>query len=277
MIKLFSKRLPEGKPFSNEEFSVSCHSCKASSARSKLIGCSYICPECGTYMRIPPEDRIRLIADEGSFAELNADVTSEDFLKFPGYQEKIDKAVKSTNAKSAVMTGVMRVGGLPCAVFVMDSRFIMASMGSAVGEKITRLFEYATKMKLPVLGITCSGGARMQEGIVSLMQMAKCSGAVRKHSDAGLLYTVLLTDPTTGGMTASIAMEGDITLAEPYALVGFAGRRVIEQTTGSVLPKDFQKSEFLLNHGFVDMIVPRYKQRATIALILRQHSKEANS
>ncbi|MGN1445934.1 MAG: acetyl-CoA carboxylase, carboxyltransferase subunit beta [Eubacteriales bacterium] len=264
-------QLPEGKPFTNEEFDVTCSACKAVHKRSTLLRSFYVCPACGAYVRIPAKDRIRLIADSGSFAELNESLTSVDFLKFPDYQNKLNKARASTGLKSAVVTGIMRVEGLPCAVFVLDSRFIMASMGSVVGEKITRLFEYATRKRLPVLGVTCSGGARMQEGIVSLMQMAKCSGAVRRHSDAGLLYTVLLTDPTTGGMTASIAMEGDLTFAEPGALVGFAGRRVIEQTTGAELPPNFQRAEFLLDHGFVDRLLPREEQRKVIGLLLRQH------
>ncbi len=279
MVKRFGlfsrRRVPRGVPFSDEEYEVTCSHCKKAFLRSVLLDSQFICPECGAYIRIPARDRIRLIADKDSFTEFDAGITSVDFLGFPGYREKLTKAKDATGELSAVVTGVMRVGGRPCAVYVMDSRFIMASMGSAVGEKITRLFEYATEMRLPVLGVTCSGGARMQEGIVSLMQMAKCSGAVKRHSEAGLLYCVLLTDPTTGGMTASVAMEGDITLAEPGALVGFAGRRVIEQTTGAELPKNFQTSEFLLEHGFADAILPREKMRETIALLLRQHGKEA--
>ena len=269
------KRLPKGKPIVEKEYTLTCAVCKTQHRRSKLLDCEFICPDCGAYIRIPARDRIRLLADINSFSELNASLTSTDFLDFPGYQDKLTKARESTGESCAVVTGVMRMCGMPCAVFAMDSRFIMASMGSAVGEKITRLFEYATEMRLPVLGITCSGGARMQEGIVSLMQMAKCSGAVRRHSDAGLLYLVMLTDPTTGGITASFAMQGDITLAEPKSLVGFAGRRVVEQTTGTALPNDFQTSEFLLNHGFVDMVLPREKQKDTITLLLRQHQKEA--
>ena len=274
MFKRFFNRLLKRQPFPEKDFDVVCPACKQASSHLSLLNSNYICPDCGAYIRIPARDRIRMLADADSFSEFDADLTSKDFLQFPGYQEKLDKARESTGEASAVVTGVMRMGGMECAVFAMDSRFVMASMGSAVGEKITRLFEYALKMHLPLLGITCSGGARMQEGIVSLMQMAKCSGAVRRHSDAGLLYLVLLTDPTTGGMTASIAMEGDITLAEPKTLVGFAGRRVIEQTTGAELPQDFQTSEFLLTHGFVDMVLPREKQKETITLILKQHGKE---
>lgn len=273
---LFSRRkLPKGKTIIEKEYRMTCSFCKTQHLRSKLLDTMFICPECGAYIRIPARDRIRLLADINSFSELDASLTSTDFLDFPGYQDKLTKARESTGESCAVVTGVMRMGGIPCAVFAMDSRFIMASMGSAVGEKITRLFEYATEMRLPVLGITCSGGARMQEGIVSLMQMAKCSGAVRRHGDAGLLYLVMLTDPTTGGITASFAMQGDITLAEPKSLVGFAGRRVVEQTTGTALPKDFQTAEFVLSHGFVDMVLPREKQKDIITLLLRQHQKEA--
>ncbi len=271
MLNRKKRRIPEGAPFTDEEFDVVCSGCKSVHKRSELLKTGYICPDCGRYVRVPARDRIRMIADSGSFYELDRGITSVDFLDFPGYGEKLEKAKKQTGERSAVVTGVMRVLGIPCAVFAMDSRFVMASMGSAVGEKITRLFEYAEEMRLPVFGVTCSGGARMQEGAVSLMQMAKCSGAVRRHSDAGLLYVALLTDPTTGGMTASIAMEGDITLAEPHALVGFAGRRVVEQTTGTALPDDFQTSEFLLDHGFVDAVVVRSDLRDTLGRILRLH------
>jgi len=198
-------------------------------------------------------------------------VTSVDFLSFPGYAEKLEKARKSTGEKEAVLCGTAAIGGMFCATFVMDSSFIMASMGSAVGEKITRLFEFALAQRLPVIGFTASGGARMQEGVVSLMQMAKCSGAVKRHSEAGLLYIAVLTDPTTGGVTASFAMQADIILAEPNALIGFAGRRVIEGTIGQTLPDDFQSSEFLLSHGFCDKIVPRNQLRETLEKLLKLH------
>ena len=174
-----------------------------------------------------------------------------------------------------MLCGTAAIESMPCAVFAMDARFIMASMGSVVGEKITRLFELALERRLPVIGFTASGGARMQEGVVSLMQMAKCSGAVKRHSEAGLLYTAVLTDPTTGGVTASFAMQADIILAEPDALIGFAGRRVVEQTTGNQLPADFQRAEFLLGHGFVDAVVPRELQTQTLANILRLHGGTA--
>ena len=207
----------------------------------------------------------------GSFQELDADVTSVDFLSFPGYAEKLEKARKTTGENEAVLCGTAAIGGMFCATFVMDSSFIMASMGSAVGEKITRLFEFALAQRLPVIGFTASGGARMQEGVVSLMQMAKCSGAVKRHSEAGLLYIAVLTDPTTGGVTASFAMQADIILAEPNALIGFAGRRVVEQTTGSQLPGNFQRAEFLCEHGFVDAVIERRALPVTLGNLLYLH------
>ncbi|MGN0173122.1 MAG: acetyl-CoA carboxylase, carboxyltransferase subunit beta [Acutalibacteraceae bacterium] len=252
---------------------VACGACKTESDRSVLIKNYYICPNCGRYMRIIPRDRIRLISDKNSFEEIDKGITSKDFFKFPSYSEKLVKAKKATGENEAVVTGTVTIDGIKCAVFVMDARFIMASMGSAVGEKITRLFEYATKNSLPVIGFTASGGARMQEGIVSLMQMAKTSGAVKKHSNEGNLYITVLTDPTTGGVTASFAMQGDIILAEPKALVGFAGRRVVEQTTKTALPDNFQSAEFLLEHGFVDSIVDRSELKKTLSTLLKMHTK----
>lgn len=225
--------------------------------------------------RLSARERIALTFDEGSFRELAADLKSVDFLNFPHYAQKLEAAQAATGEKEAVLCGTAAIESMPCAVFAMDARFIMASMGSVVGEKITRLFELALERRLPVIGFTASGGARMQEGVVSLMQMAKCSGAVKRHSEVGLLYTAVLTDPTTGGVTASFAMQADIILAEPDALIGFAGRRVVEQTTGNQLPADFQRAEFLLGHGFVDAVVPRELQTQTLANILRLHGGTA--
>lgn len=250
-----------------------CGACKTETDRAVLIKNYYICPHCGRYMRIIPRDRIKLIADKGSFTELDKGVVSKDFFEFPSYAEKLEKAKNTTGENEAVVTGTVKIDGMECAVFVMDARFIMASMGSAVGEKITRLFEYATENNLPVIGFTASGGARMQEGIVSLMQMAKTSGAVKRHSESGNLYITVLTDPTTGGVTASFAMQGDIILAEPKALVGFAGRRVVEQTTKTALPDNFQSAEFLLEHGFIDNIVERKDLKQTIITLLKAHTK----
>lgn len=252
---------------------VICGACKEEADRAVLIKNYYICPHCGRYMRIIPRDRIKLIFDKGSFTELDKGVVSEDFFKFPSYSEKLEKAKATTGENEAVVTGTATIAGTECAVFVMDARFIMASMGSAVGEKITRIFEYATENSLPVIGFTASGGARMQEGIVSLMQMAKTSGAVKRHSEAGNLYVTVLTDPTTGGVTASFAMQGDIILAEPKALVGFAGRRVVEQTTKTALPDNFQSAEFLLEHGFIDNIVERKDLKATLTTLIKTHTE----
>ncbi|MDE6599063.1 MAG: acetyl-CoA carboxylase, carboxyltransferase subunit beta [Oscillospiraceae bacterium] len=230
-----------------------------------------VCPECGYHARLTAPDRIRLIADKESFREFDADMKSMNPIDFPDYEAKQQKLRESTGLKDAVVTGECTIRGEKCVLGVMDSRYMMASMGSVVGEKITRAFEYATEKKLPVILFTASGGARMQEGIVSLMQMAKTSGAVARHSDAGLLYITVLTDPTTGGVTASFASLGDIIIAEPKVLVGFAGRRVIEGTIKQRLPDDFQSAEFMLEHGFADMIVERKSMRRTIAHILKLH------
>ena len=230
-----------------------------------------VCPECGYHARLTAPDRIRLIADKESFREFDADMKSMNPIDFPDYEAKQQKLRESTGLKDAVVTGECTIRGEKCVLGVMDSRYMMASMGSVVGEKITRAFEYATDHKLPVIMFTASGGARMQEGIVSLMQMAKTSGAVARHSDAGLLYITVLTDPTTGGVTASFASLGDIIIAEPKVLVGFAGRRVIEGTIKQRLPDDFQSAEFMLEHGFADMIVERKSMRRTIAHILKLH------
>jgi len=218
-----------------------------------------------------------MICDDGTFKEMFSNIESKNFLDFPKYDDKLRQAKEQTGEKEAVLCGRGKIGSVPACIFVMDSRFIMASMGSAVGEKITRLFEYATKQKLPVIGFCCSGGARMQESILSLMQMAKVSGAVQRHGQAGNLYMPVLTDPTTGGVTASFAMQGDIILAEPKALVGFAGKRVIQQTANAAFPENFQTAEFLLEHGFIDAIVPREDMKETLALLCSQHRKVGKS
>ena len=254
----------------NEPVKV-CSNCHKEIPVSTLYANSLVCA-CGHHFRMNARHRIKLLVDSGTFKEMDKQIVSKDILSFPGYKEKLETAKTASNEAEAVVCGTAEIQGQKCAMFLMEPRFMMASMGSAVGEKITRLFEYATKEKLPVIGFTASGGARMQEGIVSLMQMAKTSGAVRRHSDAGLLYCTVLTDPTTGGVTASFAMEGDIILAEPGALVGFAGARVIEQTTRKKLPKGFQRAEFLLEHGFVDAIVPRNELKETLERILRMHT-----
>lgn len=231
----------------------------------------YICPKCGGYLRMPAQKRIEFLTEADSFEEWDTGLSTENPLHMIGYPDKIKALQDKTKLDEAVITGKARIGENEVALMVMDGRFLMASMGEVVGEKIARGVERATKEKLPVIIFTCSGGARMQEGMTSLMQMAKTSAALKRHSDAGLLYITVLTDPTTGGVTASFAMLGDIILAEPKALIGFAGPRVIEQTIGQKLPKGFQRSEFLKEHGFVDQIVERQQMRQTLGKILKMH------
>ena len=249
-----------------------CKKCGAEHTVTQLMDSLYICPSCGVYMRVGAMERIALTVDEGSFVEFDSDLKSNNIIGFPEYEEKLEKAISASNLNEAVVCGKATIKGNPCCIFVMDSNFMMGSMGTVVGEKITRLFEKATKESLPVVGFTTSGGARMQEGILSLMQMAKVSGAVRYHSDAGNLYITVLTDPTTGGVSASFAMLGDIAIAEPKALIGFAGQRVIEQTTGQKLPAGFQSAEFQLDHGFVDIVEKRETLRDTIGNLLSIHN-----
>lgn len=253
-----------------DELFAKCPGCKQA-IYQKDLGQAKICPNCSYTFRISAKERLDLTVDEGSFQELFTGIKTENPLNFPGYMEKLAATKEKTGLDEAVVTGVATIKGQKTALAIMDSNFIMASMGSVVGEKITRLFEFATKEKLPVVLFTASGGARMQEGIVSLMQMAKISAAVQRHSKEKLFYLTVLTDPTTGGVTASFAMEGDIIMAESQALVGFAGRRVIESTVREKLPDDFQKAEFLQEHGFVDLIVERSQIRATVGQLLALH------
>lgn len=231
----------------------------------------YVCPKCGGYFRVHAYRRIEMLIDEGTFEEWDKEMEFSNPLDFPGYEKKVEAAKEKTKLNEAIVTGKGKIVGQEAAVGVCDARFLMSSMGHIVGEKITRMVERATKEQLPVIIFACSGGARMQEGIVSLMQMAKTSAALKKHHDAGQLFISVLTDPTTGGVTASFAMLGDIILAEPNALIGFAGPRVIQQTIGQKLPEGFQRSEFLVEHGFVDKIVKRSEQRETIGKILMMH------
>ena len=254
-----------------------CNACKAAIFTEDVKRNLYICPKCGNYFRIHAYRRLELVLDEGSFEEWDKGMTAGNPLEFPGYEEKVKALQEKTGLTEAVVTGKGRINGMETVIGVCDGRFLMASMGEAVGEKITRAVERATKLALPVILFACSGGARMQEGIVSLMQMAKTSAALKRHSDAGLLYVSVLTDPTTGGVTASWAMLGDVILAEPHALIGFAGPRVIEQTIGQKLPKGFQRAEFLREHGFVDRILPRDGAKEVLAEILRMHAKEKNT
>lgn len=253
-----------------DELFAKCPGCKHT-IYSKDLGQEKVCPFCCYNFRISALERLNLITDPDSFTELFTGIASTDPLNFPGYPDKLAATKAKTQLDEAVVTGLTTIQGQRAALAIMDANFIMASMGTVVGEKITRLFEYATVEKLPVVIFTASGGARMQEGIMSLMQMAKISAAVKRHSNAGLLYLTVLTDPTTGGVTASFAMLGDIILAEPQSLIGFAGRRVIEQTVRENLPDDFQKAEFLQAHGFVDKIVKRTELAMTIGQILKLH------
>lgn len=252
---------------------VRCPACRRVTDAARLADNLQVCPRCGQHLRVGAWTRLAMTVDEGSFEEWDSGLSVRDFLDFPGYKDKLRKARQRTGERDAVVTGRATIGGLPCAIFVMDSEFMMGSMGSVVGEKLTRLFERATAERLAVVGFTVSGGARMQEGVTSLMQMTKVTAAVRRHSEAGLVYLCVLTDPTSGGVTASFAMEGDVTLAEPGALVAFAGPRVIEQTTHKRLPAGFQRSEFQLEHGFVDMIVERRELPSTLALLLAYHAE----
>ncbi|MGX7328183.1 acetyl-CoA carboxylase, carboxyltransferase subunit beta [Enterococcus bulliens] len=260
------------QPSVPDDMWAKCPNCKHT-LYTKEMGAERICPNCGYNFRIRAWERLSITIDERSFEEWDNGLETKDPLSFPNYLEKVRKMKAATHLDEAVLTGKATIDQQEIAIAIMDSHFIMGSMGTIVGEKITRLFERATKEQLPVVIFTASGGARMQEGILSLMQMAKISAAVKQHSNAGLLYITVLTDPTTGGVTASFGMEGDIILAEPQALIGFAGRRVIEQTIKQELPEDFQKAEFLLTHGFVDQIVPRTLLRKRLSELLALHVK----
>lgn len=258
--------LPERRAY------VKCPGCRRIIDLEQLEASHDVCPRCGHHMRLGARKRLEATVDAGSLEEWDAELEATDILAFPGYTEKLERAQRSTGDKDAVLCGRATIGGEPCAIFIMDGDFMMGSMGSVVGEKICRTFERAAELRLPVVGITVSGGARMQEGTTSLMQMAKVSGARARFAKTGLPYLVLLTDPTTGGVTASFAMEGDIILAEPGALIGFAGPRVVEQTTHKRLPAGFQRSEFLLEHGFLDLIVERENVPATLSELLALHA-----
>ena len=250
---------------------IKCPSC-GNIMEKRALGKLRICPKCAKLFRMNAKDRIKYIVDKDSFEEFDVNMESKNPLNFPDYISKVKSLQEKTGLKDAVKTGKCTIGGRPCVIAVMDSGFMMGSLGSVVGEKITRAFEYATNNKMAIIVFTCSGGARMQEGIISLMQMSKVSAAVAKHSQAGLLYITVLTDPTYGGVTASYAMLGDIILSEPKAAVGFAGRRVIEGTIKQKLPDEFQTSEFLLEHGFVDAIVEREKLPGVLKRILKLHN-----
>jgi acetyl-CoA carboxylase carboxyl transferase subunit beta len=230
-----------------------------------------VCPVCNFHGRMSAAERLSVFIDKGTFYEFDGNMTSENPIGFPGYDEKMKTLREETGLRDAILTGRASIHSIPFVLGIMDSRFMMASMGSVVGEKITRAFEYAAEHALPIIMFTASGGARMQEGLISLMQMAKTSAAAARYADSGGLYITVLTDPTTGGVEASFASLGDIIIAEPKVLIGFAGRRVIEGTIKQRLPEDFQSAEFQLEHGFCDMIVERREMRKTVRHILRLH------
>ena len=257
----------------NDELKIDCPKCKKMLLINELADLMHVCPYCRQHFRLNVRQRLSIICDKDSFIEIDKSMSSTNVIGFPEYDKKLRNARLESSEQEAVICGTCTINGSAAAIFVMNPYFMMGSMGTVVGEKITRLFEKATKENLPVVGYTVSGGARMQEGILSLMQMAKVSGAVKRHSDAGNLYLCVLTDPTTGGVTASFAMEADIIVAEPFARIGFAGPRVIEQTTGKKLPEGFQLSEFLLEKGFVDDIVDRKRQKRYIGQVLKLHLK----
>ena len=249
-----------------------CKKCGRRATRRVWVKSQYVCPNCGVHLAIGAYYRLSTVLDHGTFKELNPDTAPQDVLHFPDYKEKLAAAAVKTGLKEAAVTATGKIGGVQTVVAVLDSRFFMGSMSTAVGEKITCAIEYAADKHLPLVIFSASGGARMQEGIFSLMQMAKTSAALERFSSGGGLYISVLTNPTTGGVTASFASLGDITLAEPGALIGFAGPRVIEQTIGEKLPEGFQRSEFQLQHGFVDKVVPRTEMKAVLTQILQLHT-----
>lgn len=273
-ISLKEPSAKEQTPEVPEGILKKCNACKAAIFTEDVKNGYYICPKCHNYFRVHTKHRLEMIADEGSFEEWDRELCTKNPMQYKGYEEKIRLTQEKTGLEEAVVTGKAKIGGKSVALGICDSRFIMASMGEVVGEKITRMTERATEEKLPIILFACSGGARMQEGIISLMQMAKTAAALKRHSDAGGFYISVLTNPTTGGVTASFAMLGDVILAEPNALIGFAGPRVIEQTIGQKLPKGFQRSEFLLEHGFIDAIVERENLKKVLVQLIDLHTHE---
>lgn len=250
---------------------VACRKCGRKNTVTRIRNNNFVCPDCGHYFQVRARRRILMLTDRRSFVEMNRDIKSVNTLGFPEYDDKLRTAMEKSRENEGVICGEADIDGHKVCIYSMDPNFMMGSMGAVVGEKIAAVFEYATLRNLPVIGITVSGGARMQEGMISLMQMSKVSAAVKRHSNAGNLYIVLLTNPTTGGVDASFAMLGDITLAEPGARIGFAGPRVIEKSLNRSLPKDFQKAERVLECGFIDAIVSRRDQKAYIAKLLKIH------
>ena len=280
LFKVVKDRFKEDKKTEKTEESIEipknllfkCPRCGTVVYRDEFEKNKQVCPNCNYHARINHRERLEITVDKDSFQEFDAGMTSLNPIDFPEYEEKLSQLKEKCGMNEAVITGLCTIRGYKAVIGIMDSNFMMASMGSVVGEKITRAFEYGTKHSLPVIMFTASGGARMQEGIISLMQMAKTSGAIAKHNEAGQLYITVMTDPTTGGVTASFASLGDIIIAEPKVLIGFAGRRVIQGTIRQQLPDDFQSAEFMLENGFVDMIVERKKMRSTISRLLKMHN-----
>ena len=261
----------QAEPSIPDGICIKCSHCKQT-IYTKEIDAFKVCPRCGGHFRMGAWERINFVCDEGSFVEYDKDISTKNPMNYPGYNEVIKRSQAKSGINEAVVSGNAQIHGIPFVITVMDSNFMMGSMGSVVGEKVTRSIERATKMELPLVVFTTSGGARMQEGIISLMQMAKTSAALKKHSEAGLLYISVLTDPTTGGVSASFASLGDVILAEPKALIGFAGQRVIEGTINEKLPEGFQSAEFQLEHGFVDKIVDRGRMKKVLYSLIRMHT-----
>ena len=271
--KLLSLKALRGSSPAPAQTEETCPACSRAVPRRELVANRYVCPLCGHHYPVGAYYRLSLILDKGTFRELDAGLASNDPLDFPGYEAKLDQARRRTGMNEGVVTATGRMGGQRVAVGAIDSRFFMGSMSAALGEKVTRLVEFADKYRLPLILFSASGGARMQEGILSLMQMAKTSAALERFSQRGGLYISVFTHPTTGGVTASFASLGDVILSEPGALIGFAGPRVIEQTIGEKLPEGFQTAEYLVEHGFLDAIVPRPQLRTTLLQILKLHGK----
>ncbi|GAA0178153.1 acetyl-CoA carboxylase, carboxyltransferase subunit beta [Clostridium sediminicola] len=265
------KKNTDAKPNIPNGLWIKCNDCGEVLYKKDFDVDKKICVNCGKHFRMDARERISSIIDEGTFEEFDKNMKTVNPLNFEGYENKVDNYKKKSKLEEAVVTGCGKINGKNAVIGVMDSNFMMGSMGSVLGEKVTRAIEYATQRRLPVIIFTASGGARMQEGIFSLMQMAKTSAAIAKHGESGLLYIPVLTDPTTGGVTASFAMLGDIIISEPNALIGFAGKRVIEQTIKQKLPEGFQTAEFLLEHGFIDKIIPRTEMKETLASIIEIH------
>ncbi|MCH5304098.1 MAG: acetyl-CoA carboxylase carboxyltransferase subunit beta [Ruminococcus sp.] len=260
------------KPYVPDEMWEKCPECGTLLLTTDIEENLRVCSKCNHHFRLNARQRVDMIADKDTFVEMDKELVSVNIIDFPDYDEKLEKNKNNSGENESVICGTCKLDGIETVIVSMNSEFMMGSMGTVTGDKITRAFEYATEHRLPIIVFTVSGGARMQEGILSLMQMAKTSGAAKMHSDAGLLYITVLTDPTSGGVTASFAMEGDIILAEPKALIAFAGPRVIEQTIRQKLPKDFQTAEFLQQKGFVDKVVDRRYLKETLKHLLKIHN-----